>query len=363
MSNTQRKKGFNLIGYATSPMGLGEDLRAFAAMLEHLQIAFSVVDIPTDVQGRVKVAWSHMTQEDYDTSVFFMSAMECQNLANVHPQLFSAPKKKIGYFLWELPDFPASYSNALKLVDHIWCPTRFVQKAFFNRSRQLTLALPLPVVSQPPTGKKFRSALKISPKAFVVLFMFDLHSTTQRKNPQAVVRVFLEFLKIRPTAYLILKINRWNSKQQKELKWLGEHPRIKIIKETLLPGELSDLYNASNCYLSLHRSEGFGRTLVEALQHGLHLVSTDFSGPQDFLNADNTFLVSWSRKVATPKDYPNLDADSWWSEPNEQHALTQLQLAYEASKVSRNEQGMRDAENFSHEALANKYLPILKTYL
>jgi glycosyltransferase involved in cell wall biosynthesis len=363
MSTTTLKKGFNLIGYATSPMGLGEDLRAFAAMLEYLQITFSVIDIPTDVQGRVKVTWKQMTQEDYDTSVFFMSAIECQSLANLHPQLFSQPRKKIGYFLWELPDFPATHTHALKLVDHIWCPTRFVQKAFFNRSRQLTLALPLPVVNQSSTGRKFRSELKISPKAFVVLFMFDLHSTTQRKNPQAVVRVFLEFLKIKPTAYLILKINRWQSKQQRELNWIPEHPRIKIIKETLLPGELSDLYKSSNCYLSLHRSEGFGRTLVEAMQHGLHLVSTNFSGPEDYLNADNTWLVSWSRKVVTPKDYPNLDADSWWSEPNEQHAVTQLLEAWQASKVSRNQQGVLDGAKFSHEALADKYLPILKTYL
>ena len=71
-------QGFNLIGYATSPMGLGEDLRSFAAMLDYLQIPFSVIDIPTDVQAQVKVSWKHMTTHDYDTSVFFMSAMEYQ---------------------------------------------------------------------------------------------------------------------------------------------------------------------------------------------------------------------------------------------------------------------------------------------
>jgi len=98
MSTDTSQKGFNLIGYATSPMGLGEDLRAFAAMLEHLQIPFSVIDIPTDVQGRVKVQWSHMTQEDYNTSVFFMSAIECQTLAKVHPNLFTRPKKKLVIF-------------------------------------------------------------------------------------------------------------------------------------------------------------------------------------------------------------------------------------------------------------------------
>ena len=47
--------GFNLIGYATSPIGLGEDLRSFAAMLEYLDIPFSIVDVPTDSSGRVRL--------------------------------------------------------------------------------------------------------------------------------------------------------------------------------------------------------------------------------------------------------------------------------------------------------------------
>jgi len=242
-------KGFNLIGYATSPMGLGEDLRSFAAILDHLAIPFSVLDIPTDVQGQVTVAWRHLTQLDYNTSVFFMSAMECQNLANVQPSLFSQPKQKIGYFLWELPDFPNQHIPALKLVDHIWCPTRFVQQAFFAKSRQLTLTLPLPVVQHPPAGRKFRQELQVPPKAFVCLYVFDLHSTLNRKNPQAVLRVFLEFAQKNPSAYLLLKVSRWQNMGSKAMSWLPAHPRIKLIKETLSPGELTDLYQSANCYI------------------------------------------------------------------------------------------------------------------
>jgi glycosyltransferase involved in cell wall biosynthesis len=356
-------KGFNLIGYATSPMGLGEDLRSFAAMLDYLGIPFSVIDIPTDVQGQVPVAWQHLTQLDYDASVFFMSAMECQQLAGVHPRLFSQPKRKIGYFLWELPDFPNRYTPALQLVDHIWCPTRFVQQAFFAKSRQLTLSLPLPVVQHPPMGRAFRKELKVPVKAFVSLYMFDLHSTLTRKNPQAVVRVFLKFSEDHPTAYLFLKVSRWQNLGPDALAWLPRHPRIKLIKETLSPGELTDLYNSANCYLSLHRSEGFGRTLVEALQNGLHVVSTDFSGPQDFLTPNNALLVDWQRQEVGPNDYPYLSEPSWWAAPNERSALMQLGQAFQRAKKGPNLQGQSDGAKFLHEALASKYRPILKTYL
>lgn len=356
-------KGFNLIGYATSPMGLGEDLRSFAAMLDYLGTPFSVIDIPTDVQGQVPVKWQHMTTLDYDTSVFFMSAIECQSLARVHPQLFSQPKRKIGYFLWELPDFPAEHTDALKLVDHIWCPTRFVQQAFFAKSRQLTLSLPLPVMQHEPTGRNFRKQLKVPAKAFVCLYMFDMHSTLQRKNPHAVLRVFLEFAHSHPQAYLFLKVSRWQNLGADALAWIPQHPRIKLIKDTLSPGELTDLYQSANCYLSLHRSEGFGRTLVEALQNGLHVVSTDFSGPKDYLTPVNALLVNWQRVDVAANDYPHMTEPSWWAGPDEHSALQQLEVAYERAKKGPNTQGQNDGAQFMHEALASKYRPILKTYL
>lgn len=355
--------GFNLVGYATSPMGLGEDLRTFAAMLDHLGIAFSVIDVPTDVQGRVQVSWRHMTTQDHATSIFFMAATECERLVRLHPKLLTQPKKKVGYFLWELPDFPADQVPALKLMDHIWCPTRFVQQAFFAQSRQLTLALPLPVVQQAGRGVDFREKLKIPASAFVSLYMFDLHSTLQRKNPQAVLRVFQEMAKTCPDAYLILKISRWQNMGQDALKWLLRHPRIKVIKNTLQPSELSDLYASADCYLSLHRSEGFGRTLVEALQNGLYLVCTDFSGPQDFVTAENTLLVNWTRSEVNAHDYPNLTVNSWWAEPDETHALKRLNEAREKSRTGRNLAGLALQQKFSYEGLAKKYKPVLQTYL
>lgn len=359
----QTSKGFNLIGYATSPMGLGEDLRSFAAMLNYLEIPFSVVDIPTDVQGQVKVSWQRMTTADYDTSIFFMSAMECQNLANVHPQLFSQPKRKIGYFLWELPDFPDEYADALSLVDHIWCPTKFVQEVFFKKSGKLTLALPLPVVQHPPSGRNFRKELGIKADAFVCLFIFDLHSTMKRKNPQAAIKAFEDFSSQHDNSNLVLKVSRWQNLGAEALSWIPQNPKIKVISETLSPSELTDLYQTANCYLSLHRSEGFGRTLVEAMQNGLQIVSTNFSGPKDFLNEKNALLVPWTRQDIKPNEYPNQTMASWWASPSQADATAHLNIALERSKKGLNTQGIHDGGQYSYESLATRYRPILATYL
>ncbi len=360
---TKAAAGFNLIGYATSPMGLGEDLRSFAAMLDYLAIPFSVIDIPTDVSGKVAVKWQHMTTQDYATSVFFMSPMECLNLHRLHPKLFETPKTRVGYFLWELPDFPDDQAAALDLVDHIWCPTKFVQEVFFQKSGRLTLALPLPVVQHPRAGRDFRGELGIDPQAFVTLFMFDLHSTMIRKNPQAVIRVFQAYAQQDSNCCLVLKVSRWENLGPDALAWIPRDPRIKVVANTLKPAELTDLYLSADCYLSLHRSEGFGRTLVEALQNGLQVISTPFSGPKDFLNEQNALLVPWTRVDLPPNVYPHQTMPSWWADPDEKSATAHMAIAKARAQKMRNTQGVLDGQAFGHQALAARYRPILKAYL
>lgn len=372
--NTASKPGFNLIGYATSPIGLGEDLRSFAAMLDYLNIPFSIIDLPTDSSKKVVVKFKSMTMETYDNSMFFMSAMECQNLANVHPTLFSEPKKKLGYFLWELPDFPDEYVQALKLVDHIWCPTKFVQEAFFAKSKQLILSIPLPVIQAKPeldngsNAVDFRKALDIPKEAFVCLFMFDMRSTLNRKNPQATVEAFTQFAKGKKDVFLILKINRWQRDVHESLQWLPKSENIKIVKETLSPAQLTNLYEASNCYISLHRSEGFGRTLVEALQHGLWLISSNYSGPADYLTDQNAHLVSWEAKTVHKGEYPH-NTHSTWAEPSVVETVAQLEKLYAqhqqstSKKPERNQAGIETGKQFTLQALAEKYRPILMSYL
>lgn len=353
-------KGFTLVGYATSPLGLGEDLRAFAAMLDLLGIPFSVVDLPTESQGQVVNHWRHCRPGPMGTSVYFMSPMSCQRLQSLHPELFDRSHLNIGYFLWELPDFPLRFVPTLQRMDQIWCPTRFVQQSFFNQVRKLTLALPLPVMQAPSAGVRFRDRLGIPPGAFVSLYMFDVHSTLNRKNPQGAVSAFVQFAQRNRDAHLILKVNRLRNAAPHALSWLHHHPRIHLLSEPLSPGELSDLYRSADCYLSLHRSEGFGRTLVEALQHGLHLVCTDFSGPRDFLNADNALLVQWNQRAVAPGEYPHAER-SWWAEPSVAHAATRLQEAYERHKRGQsNLSGVATGAAFTPEALAQRYRPILQ---
>ncbi len=356
------KPGLNLIGYATSPTGLGEDLRSFASMLDYLDVPYSVIDLPTESSGKVKQHWKSLTQQDYAVSFFFMSPMECSRLAEAQPKLFSEPRTKVGYFLWELPDFPDQFVPALNLVDHIWCPTRFVQQAFFSKLKKLTLSIPLPVMSAPRSGRDMRRELDIPETAFVALYMFDVRSTLTRKNPQATIQAFSQFAENKADAYLILKINRWQQVDQRLFNWIPIHPQVRIITETMSNGELSDLYQASNVYLSLHRSEGFGRTLVEAMQHGLEVISTNYSGPEDYLEPAYARLVDWQKQRVEKGDYPYTTGSSW-ADPSVDSAVEQLNAVYYQIDKQRSDLSREAGNRFTVENLAEKYRPVLKTYL
>ena len=355
------KAGFNLIGYATSPTGLGEDLRTFAALLNHLAIPFSIIDLPTDSTGKIPIQFTHLSEDDFANSIFFMSPMECTRIAKVYPQLFSQAQTKIGYFLWELPDFPDQFLPALKLVDQIWCPTKFVQSAFMAKSKQLTLTIPLPVIQVKPSGRNFRTELNIPKEAFVALFMFDLHSTQNRKNPQGAMQAFMQFAQHKPDVYFVLKINRWENMDRKLLAWIPNDPRIKLVTQTLDPAELADLYQSANCYLSLHRSEGFGRTLVEALQHGLWVVSTNYSGPADYLNDSNSKIIEWLPQTVLKGDYP-FNHFSMWADPIIDQAASALEALYQR-KEEKCAGAIASGAQYSIEHLAQKYQGVIRSYL
>jgi glycosyltransferase involved in cell wall biosynthesis len=129
-----------------------------------------------------------------------------------------------------------------------------------------------------------------------------------------------------------------------------------------MPGHLVDLYRAANCYLSLHRSEGFGRTLVEALQNNLALIATNYSGPADFINEENAYLVRWQPRKLLPGEYPH-SKGSTWSEPSIADAVNRLQYLYEHGYQEKSAQALLTGKSYETAALAKRYEPIIKSYL
>ena len=196
--------------------------------------------------------------------------------------------------------------------------------------------MPLPV-SVDRMHKTSRRALGLPAKKFLFLFIFDFNSYLARKNPMAVIQAFQAAFPIADRSVgLVLKT--MNSRPQ-NAAWLefvqscAADPRIVLLDHTLDREVVLGLVNTCDAYVSLHRSEGFGRTLAAAMLLGKPVVGTDFSGNTDFLNKKTGFPVKWSKQWVEVGAYPFIETDdgAYWAEPDTLHAAQQMRAAKAAA--------------------------------
>ena len=95
---------------------------------------------------------------------------------------------------------------------------------------------------------------------------------------------------------------------------------------------------ASDAYVSLHRAEGFGLPLAEAMLLGKPAVATNYSGNLDFMTPRNSWLVDF-RRVALDRGHRPYPAGGTWAEPDLDHAAEQMRHVYrhreDANEVAR----------------------------
>jgi glycosyltransferase involved in cell wall biosynthesis len=209
---------------------------------------------------------------------------------------FFAGRYNIGSWWWELPEFPEIWAGAFRHFDEIWAGTQFIASAIAMKS-------PIPVVLVPPVvsigsvrgGRK--SDFGIADDETMFLFVFDFLSVFARKNPLGVVEAFRRaFPGGTERVRLVIKtINgEYDPANRARLaKAAGADARIGVIDEYFSRGRKNELLGACDAYISLHRSEGFGYTLAEAMALGKPVIGTAWSGPADFMTTSNSFPVRY----------------------------------------------------------------------
>ena len=342
-----RPFGVNLIGFAFGELGIGEDVRMAAAACEMAGIPFSVVNIhPGDrLRQGDRILANHVEgqgeEAPYAINLFCLTGFDTARVyLEKGPALFEG-RYNIGWWPWELPVWPHAWGVAFDLVDEVWAATEYTHATFSRAWRVHASAAgrdPGPVVSMSLPVDVSR-AVRCSrrhlgiPRGFLFLYVFDFNSYLDRKNPWAVVQAFRRAFPARDRRVgLVLKTMNSDpddSVWRRFLALCGEDARIKVLQRTLDRGEVLGLIDACNAYVSLHRAEGFGRTLAEAMLFGKPVVATDFSGNRDFLTEETGFPVKWTRRSVAEGEYPFVvEADRpWWAEPDIAHAAEQMRRA------------------------------------
>ncbi len=317
--------GVNLFGYAHGELGIGEDVRMLALTLEKAGIPFCVINIKLgeNVSQR-DISATHWVAEEprYGISVFCMTGIEFLRAYLEFGADSFQGRYTIGQWPWELPRWPESWEHCYSLVDEIWGISEFTSTSY-KRAPVPVTTIPLPVIVE-PVAERSRSDFGLPADDYLFVFSFDMLSTPTRKNPAGLIDAFHQAFPLdAPVSAtgrvgLVLKINHahsnraeWRKLEQK----IAHDPRIHLVEETLRRPDVLALYKCCNCFVSLHRSEGFGRSLVESLMLGLDVIATGYSGSMDYSQNDRVHTVGYQLVPVKEGEY-FLPEGQHWAEPD-----------------------------------------------
>lgn len=244
------------------------------------------------------------------------------------PRAVVRGRRIIGYWSWELPAAAADWHAGGRFVHAVWVPSAFTAGAVEALAPGRVRVVPHPLALAPPVPSALdRAAFGLPADAVVVLVAFNLASSFARKNPLAAVAAFQAAFGGRSDRLLLLKVgNREHFPEDfaRIVATVGEAPNIRLETRTFPAPDLHALTAACDIVLSLHRSEGFGLVLAEAMLLGKPVVTTGWSGNLDFMDRDSAALVDYRLvPVADPRGTYRM-AGACWAEPDPMHAAVLL---------------------------------------
>jgi glycosyltransferase involved in cell wall biosynthesis len=217
---------------------------------------------------------------------------------------------RIGYWAWELPDPARDWSRSLGIIDEIWTPSTFSQASLSQLGGR-----PVEVVPHYVPPRPARQLRRNAP--FTVLAMADSRSSWSRKNPEGALRAFRAAFGASTAARLVLKLGGRTKELlalEASLGHLLDCDNIEIVRGHLTQTALATLYRDADVLLSLHRAEGYGLPMSEAMAHGVPVVATGWSGNLDFMDTADSCLVPY--KLVPVSDVSAIYSGSRWAEPN-----------------------------------------------
>jgi len=328
--------GVNVIGHFCSPSGVRVSAESLVAGMHSAGILSSVRDLKTDVLDEPRhVHFDGL--ETYDITLihtqpepFFEQAYARSDLHERSPRTY-----RIAYWYWEFDSVPASWIERARGVDEVWAATEFVAKGLRER-----LSIPVrtlfPGVRLGEYQRRSREYFGIEEGTFMFLFNFHMNSVMERKNPFGLIKAFKTAFRPEEPVTLVIKtmFGHHQPVQFQQLMDAAAGARIKVINETYSADEVLSLTDACDAYVSLHRSEGLGLTMAEAMLMGKPVIATNYSGNVDFMNEGNSLLVPYEL-VPLGRSIPPYDADLLWAEPSIPQAAAMMRRVFDEPEWAR----------------------------
>jgi glycosyltransferase involved in cell wall biosynthesis len=274
----------------------------------------------------------------------------------------------IGQFYWELSDTAPIHDCGLSVVNEIWVASEYLRDVYQRRVSVPVYVMGQAIEPRTPDVRFTRAYFNLPENAYMFLFSFDASSVVERKNPLASAQAFRKAFPLgTENAILVLKTRNTAGGSHDRDHWrrvmdiAGADKRIHIIDHTMTSDELTGLLAICDCYISLHRSEGFGYGPAEAMGLGKPVITTGYSGVTDFCTSETALPIGYVLERVPQGAYPYMDDSRqyYWASPDVDDAASQMRRLYEAPRDGERlgqcgRQLIRD--HYSVEALQRRYL-------
>lgn len=333
----KKEFGVNVFGYINGEFGLGEAVRLLIKAMQSVDIPVAVIDydVATHHRHEDTTFQNFSSEAPYLFNLVLLGPTEARKvLTHYEDATFFLDKFTIYFLNWESEFFPDEYVKNINFYDQVWVPASYCKEIisqYVNCPVELVhYPIEIPIDSEiDPEVEEFYTA-----NTFNFLFMFDYNSSLERKNTLNLIRAFGKaFGKNDTTVNLTIKTSRsTNYPKEKQLleNEIQGFQNIKIVEKIYQKDTLHKIISRCDSYVSLHRSEGFGLTMAEAMFFSKPVIATGYSGNLEFMNADNSFLVDYSM-TKVDSDVFNYGRNTIWSNPNIDHAAELLRLVRDNS--------------------------------
>jgi glycosyltransferase involved in cell wall biosynthesis len=337
-SSRSLDQGVNIAGYFKAEVGTGESGRAMVQAVKETGERYSTF-LLTKTRSRQAHVWSDGAvpdQQAFDTNLLCLNADQLPQFAQQVGSEFFSGRYNIGLWFWEAEVFPQPMHEAFNFVHEVWVTSEFNRKAIAAASPVPVVTIPHPIDVDAPAPPPLPSELEFEGK-FMFLFCFDFFSVVERKNPIGLIEAFKQaFAPGEGPILLIKSLNGHRHMAELEkLKYArGDRADIILRDEYLTAAQKQALTARCDCYVSLHRAEGFGLTMAEAMLQGKPTIATRYSGNLEFMNDANSFLCGYDR-CRIRAGWGPYPPNTPWAEPRIAEAARLMRFVYENPEEAR----------------------------
>ena len=326
-------RGANVAGFFDAELGIGQSARLVVDALEA-----SSVDVVSSSYYRHLNRAAQRFERRGDASSPWDLNIICVNgdmlglFALEAGERFFRDRYSVAMWHWELEELPESHVRAIDLVDEIWVGSEFTRAAVSACTDKTVRTVPLPVARRRGGSVEAHSREEMGiPEGFVFGFMYDANSIAARKNPDGLISAFCDAFEDGEGPALVVKTINAGARPDVAAALARQASRrsdITVVDRYLDRSQVGAWTGLVDCYVSLHRSEGFGLTIAEAMSWGTAVIATAYSGNLDYMTDDNSYLVPWV-PAEVPADAAPYPRGARWAEPDMACASAMLRSVWE----------------------------------